>query len=112
MDAGQYDVLRHRANALFDAQISCGWPTLPSARISVTLVKGAQRGAQTLRCDVGLTGDLVGQRARVIDQPCDVNRVRCGPVDLGKANGRAAKDGERTLGIATLDVGDADRELG
>ena len=44
--------------------------------------------------------------------PGGVDRIRRRTVVVGKTVRRASKQADRTLDIAALDVGDADRELG
>src|SRR5215208_4623926 len=59
-----------------------------------------------------MRGEVVDQRLGVLNQSCNVDGVRRGLVFVGKASRRAAKQRDRPLDVAALNVGDADRELG
>jgi hypothetical protein len=70
-----------------------------------------QAGSQTFRCDRGICGEIVNQHVREVGQACGVDVV-APRVIYGKSDRRAAKNRHRTLVVAALHMGDADRELG
>jgi hypothetical protein len=81
---------------------------------AVTLLLGSdddQTRSQALRCDLGATSEVLDQRMSEVDQARDVDGVRCRRVVVGKTGRSSAKQGDRTLDVAALDVGDADCEL-
>ena len=69
-------------------------------------------GSQALRRDLGARREVVDQRISVVDQIGGVDGVWCRSLVVGKSGRRAAEQGDCTLDVATLDVGDADSELG
>jgi hypothetical protein len=73
---------------------------------------GNPTGSQTLPWDLGTRREVGDQRIAVGDQMGSVDGIWRRSVVVGKSGRRAAQQGDCPLDVATLDVGDANSELG